>query len=56
MDISETIVIYDIKVSKYSYLNNYMIQDEYQRSRSFIDFGIRSFRFTIFNLLFLRNR
>ena len=28
---------------------------EYQRSRSFIDLGPRSFRFTIFKLLFLRN-
>ena len=38
VDISETIVVYDIKVGRYSYLNKYMYMNlhEYQRSRSFI--------------------
>ena len=36
---SETIVVYDIKVGRYSQLNEYMKLYEYQRSRSFIDLG-----------------
>ena len=36
MDFSETIVVYDIKVGKYSKLNEYMNVYEYQTSRSFI--------------------
>ena len=56
MDISETIVVYDIKVGRCSYLNEYMDLYEYQRSRSFTDLGPRSLRFNIFKLLFLRNR
>ena len=39
MDFSETIVVYDIKVGRCSQLNDYMELYEYQRSRSFIDFG-----------------
>ena len=39
MDFSETIVIYDIKVGRWSQLNQYMKLYEYQRSRSFIDLG-----------------
>ena len=39
MDISETVVVYDIKVGKCSQLNEYMKLYEYQRSRSFIDLG-----------------
>ena len=38
---SETIVVYDIKVGRCSYLNEYMNLYEYQRSRSFIDLGPR---------------
>ena len=56
MDFSATIVVYDIKVGRYSQLNEYMILYEYQRSRSFTDLGPRSLRFNIFKLLFLRNR
>ena len=56
MDFSETIVACDIKVSRYSQLNEYMNLDEYQRSRSFIDLCPRSLRFNIFKLLFFRNR
>ena len=39
MDISEIIVVYDIKVGRCSQLNEYMKLYEYQRSRSFIDLG-----------------
>ena len=39
IDFSETIVVYDIKVGSCSQLNEYMKLYEYQRSRSFIDFG-----------------
>ena len=34
---SETIVVYDIKIGRFSQLNQYMNLYEYQRSRSFID-------------------
>ena len=34
MDFSETIVVYDIKVGRFSQLNEYMNLYEYQRSRS----------------------
>ena len=37
MDFSETIVVFDIKVGRYSQLNKYMKFNEYQRSSSFID-------------------
>ena len=39
MDVSETIVVYDLKVGIWSQLNEYMKLYEYQRSRSFIDLG-----------------
>ena len=49
MDFSETIiVVYDIKVGRFSQLNEYMNLYEYQRSRSFIDLCPRSLRFSIF--------
>ena len=38
-DLSEAIVVYDIKVGRYNHLNEYMKLYEYQRSRSFIDLG-----------------
>ena len=53
MDFSETIVVYDIKVGRFSLLNEYMNHYEYQRSRSFIELCPK---FNIFNLLLLRNR
>ena len=56
MDFSETIVVYDIKVGRFSLLNEYMNHYEYQRSRSFTELRPRSLRFNIFNLLLLRNR
>ena len=56
MDISETIIVYDVKVGRCSKLNKYMYLHEYQRSRSFIDLCPMSLRFNIFKLLFLRNR
>ena len=56
MDFSETIVVYDIKVGRFSQLNQYINRYEYQRSRSFIDLRPRSLRFNIFKLLLLRNR
>ena len=39
MDISETIVVYGIKIGRCSQLNEYMKLYEYRRSRSFIDLG-----------------
>ena len=36
---SKTIVVYDIKVGRYSHLNEYMKLYDYKRSRSFINFG-----------------
>ena len=56
MEFSETIVVYDIKVGRFSLLNEYMNHYEYQRSGSFTELRPRSLRFNIFNLLFLRNR
>ena len=37
--VSETIVVFDIKVGRCSQLNMYMNLYEYQKSRSFIDLG-----------------
>ena len=42
MDFSETIVVYDIKVGRFSQINEYMNLYKYQRSRSFIDLHPRS--------------
>ena len=53
MDFTETIVVYDVKVSICSKLNEYMDLNEYQRSRSLIDLGPRSLRFNIFKLFSL---
>ena len=39
MDLSGTIVVFDIKVDSCSQLNDYMKLYEYQRSRSIIDLG-----------------
>ena len=50
---SETIVVNDVKVSRCSYLNEYMNLYEYQRSRSFIHLGPRSIRFTFSNFFSL---
>ena len=55
-DFSGTVIVYNIKVGRYSQLNEYMNLYEYQRSRSFTDLGPRSLRFNIFKLYFLRNR
>ena len=55
MDFLETVVVCDIKVGRFSLLNEYMNHYEYQRSRSFIELCPRSLRFNIFNLLLLRN-
>ena len=38
MDFSETTVVYDIKVGRFSLLNEYMNHYEYQRSRSSLNF------------------
>ena len=56
MHVSETIVVYDIKVGSCSKVNEYMNLYGYQRSKSFIDHGLMSLRFNVFKLLFLRNR
>ena len=47
MDFSETVVVYDIKVGRWSQLNKYMKFYEYQRSRSFFDL-VRSHSDSIF--------
>ena len=47
--IVETIVVCDFKVGRCSQLNEYMNLYEYRRSRSFIDLGPRSLRFTFSN-------
>ena len=39
IDFSEIIVVYDIKVGRFSQLKEYMKLYEYQRSRAFIDLG-----------------
>ena len=39
IDFPETIVVYDIKVDRWSQLNEYMKHYKYQRSRSFTDLG-----------------
>ena len=53
---SKEMVVYDIKVGRCNLLNENMNVYEYQRSRSFIDRHLRSLRFIIFKLLFLKNR
>ena len=52
MYFSETVMVCDIKVCRCSLLNEYMNLYEYQRSRSFIDFGPRSLRLTILKPFF----
>ena len=54
--ISETIVVCDIEVGRFSLLNEYINHYEYQKSRSFMELRPRSLRFNIFNLVLLRNR
>ena len=49
MNFSETVVVCDIKVGRFSQLNEYMNLYEYQRSRSFIDLRPKSLRFNISN-------
>ena len=39
MDFSQIIVVYDVKIGRCSYLNEYMHLYEYQSSMSFIDLG-----------------
>ena len=39
MDVSESLVVYDIKVGRRSQLNEYMKLYEYQSSKAFIDLG-----------------
>ena len=50
MDFSETVVVCDIKVGRFSLPNECMNHYEYQRLRSFIELRPRSLRFNIFNL------
>ena len=52
MDFSETVVFHDIKVGRFSQLNEYMNLYEYQRSRSFIDLGPNYPDSKIFNFFF----
>ena len=56
MYFSETVIVYDIKVGRFSQPNEYMKPFEYLRPRSFIDLGPRSLRFNLFKRLFLRTR
>ena len=51
MVFTETVVVYDIKVGRCSYLNEFM--NLHERSRSFFDLGPVSLRFNIFSFLFL---
>ena len=51
---SETVVVCDIKVGRYSQLNEYLKLYEYQRSGSFNDLG-PDHSDSIFKLLFLNN-
>ena len=53
MYVSETIVVYDIKVGSCSKVNEYMNLYGYQRSKSFIDHGLMSLRFNVFNFFSL---
>ena len=53
INFSESIIVYDVKFGRYSYLNEYMNLSQYQRSRSFIDHGPRSLRFTFLNFFSL---
>ena len=55
MDLSETVVVCDTEVGRCRQLNDYMNLCECQRSRTFIDLGLRLLRFSIFKLLFLRS-
>ena len=55
MDFSETIVVYDIKVSRFSLVNECMNHYEYERSRPFNELRPRSLRVNIFNLVLLIN-
>ena len=55
LDFSETFVVYDIKVGRFSQLKEYMNLYEYQRSKSFINLHPRSLWFNIFKLLLLGN-
>ena len=50
MDFSETIVVYGIKVGRFSLLTEYMNHYEYQWSRSFIELHPRSD--SVFSILF----
>ena len=52
MDFSETIVVYDVKVGRCSYLNNYMNIYEYYRSRSSTDLVPRSLNIQHFQIYF----
>ena len=56
IDVSETIVVYDIKVGRCCQLNEYTNLWNIKGQRSFIDLRWRSLRFNIFKLLFLWNR
>ena len=56
VDFSNTLLVNDIKVSRFSQLNEYMNLYECQMSKPFIDLRQRSLRFNIFKLLLLRHR
>ena len=52
VDFSKTIEACDLKVGRYRQLNDFMKVCEYQRSRSFLDLGPRSFTYKNSNLIF----
>ena len=52
VDFSETIAASDLKVSRSSYLIQYMKVCEYKRSMSFLDLGPRSCTYKNSNLIF----
>ena len=55
VDFSETIAACDLRVGRCRQLIEFMKVSEYLRSRSFLDFGPRSFTYENYNLLLFRN-
>ena len=45
VDVLETIAAFDLSIGRYKQLDKYMKLYEYSRSRSFHDFGPRSFTY-----------
>ena len=54
VDFQESIEACEVKVGTYSQINEYMTIYDNPRSRSLIDICLKSLRFNIFRLLFLK--